>query len=79
MQLDVQGLFLSLCGLEYRLLKYINQIQGRMAAPLNFNDAADALGVKWVDIRRAIKRLVDAKALIADGENFQINETVFKS
>ena len=74
----MRSLFLSLCGLEYRLLKYINKKQGLMAAPLNFNDAAAALKVKWTDIRRAVKNLVDANALIAEGETFQINETVFK-
>ena len=45
---------------------------------MNFNDAAAALKVNYVDIRRSIKRLVEAKALIAEGETFRVNETVFK-
>ncbi len=78
MQFDLKGLFSSLCGLEFRLLKYINEKQGITAAPVNFNDAAAALKVNYVDIRRSIKRLVEAKALIAEGETFRVNETVFK-
>ena len=78
MQFDLKGLFSSLCGLEFRLLKYINEKQGVTAAPVNFKDAAAALKVNYVDIRRAIKRLVEANALIAEGETFQVNEAVFK-
>lgn len=77
-QFDFKGLFSSLCGLEFRLLKYINKKQGITAAPVNYNDAAAVLKVKYSDIRRAMKNLVNAKALIAEGETFRVNETVFR-
>lgn len=78
MEISKAELFARLCGLEYRLLMYIHEIQGLMAAPVNFKDAAAFLKVQYSDIRRAIKRLVEAKALIAEGENFQVNEAVLK-
>ena len=77
-KIDVKKLFQRLIALEYELLKYVNRTQGNAAAPLNFNEAAVALSVDKDAVLRACKRLVDAKMLIAEGENFKINEEVYK-
>ncbi len=80
--IDVKELFNRLCGFEYELLKYINRTQGEDPAPINFSEAAIALSSEKSEVRRAIKRLVKAEVLIADGddgENFKINWEVFKS
>lgn len=77
-RIDEVKLFLKLCNLEYELLKYINRTQGEDAAPLNIFEAATALYITKADVRRALKRLVEAKALIADGEKFQISSEVLR-
>lgn len=77
--IDVKELFNRLCGFEYELLKYINRTQGEDPAPINFSEAAIALSSEKSEVRRAIKRLVKAGVIIADGENFKINWEVFKS
>ncbi len=75
---DVKKLFQSLCGFELELLKYINRTQGEASAPLNIIEAAVALSTDKNAVRRALKRLVESKVLLVNGENFQINEEVFK-
>lgn len=80
--IDVKELFNRLCGFEYELLKYINRTQGEEPAPINFSEAAIALSADKSKVRGAIKRLVKAELLIADGadgENFKINWEVFKA
>ena len=65
---------------EGELLKYICRTQGEKAAPLNQFEAAIALGIDKSDVRRAFKRLVEAKVLVVDEENgvhFKINEKIF--
>lgn len=77
-KIDIAKLFQRLCRVEYELLKYINRKQGKASAPINFYDTAEFLKVDTDDIRRAIKRLVDASVLLADGDAFQINQEVYK-
>lgn len=77
-KIDVKKLFQRTIALEYELLKYINRTQGNAAAPLNFNEAAEALSADKDALKRACRRLVDAKALIAEGENFKINDEIYK-
>lgn len=77
-KIDVIELFNRLCKPEFDLLKYINRIQGESSAPINFYDAAEVLNVEKDDVRRSIKRLVEAEILIVDGGNFKINSEVYK-
>lgn len=77
-KIDVKELFQRLNGFEYELLKYINRTQGAKSAPVNFYEAATALSAENADVRRACKRLVESKVLIVEGENFKINEEIFK-
>ena len=60
------------------MLKYVYRTQGQASAPINYYEAAEALSVDRNAVRRSIKRLVEANALIADGENFKINSAIFK-
>jgi len=76
---DVKKLFQSLCGFELELLKYINRTQGEASALFNIAEAAVALSTDKNAVRRALKRLVEAKVLFVNGENFQLNEEFFKS
>lgn len=78
LKIDVIEVFTRLCKPEYDLLKYINKIQGERSAPINFYNAAEVLGVEKDDVRRQIKRLVEAGVLLADGCDFQINSDIFK-
>ncbi len=78
-KIDIKKLFPRLCGLEYELLKYINRIQGEASAPIDFYAAAEALSMNKDVVRTAIRRLVKAEILIAEGEKFQINKEVYKS
>ncbi len=76
--IDAVKLFKKLCGVENEFLKYIIRTQGEAWAPINFYEAAVSLGLNKDDVRRACKRLVDANVLLADGENFQVNEEIFQ-
>ena len=78
-KIDLIEVFIRLCKPEYDLLKYINKIQGERSAPINFYNAAEALHIEKDDVRRQIKRLVEAGVLIADGNDFKINSEVFKT
>lgn len=78
-KIDIKELFKRLVQLEYDLLKYINKLQGSESKPLDFEKAAGALNVSKDDVRRACKSLVNAGVLIAEGENFGINEEIYKS
>lgn len=77
-KIDIVKLFLRLDNLEFELLKYIYRTLGEMSAPVNFFEAAVALSAEKDDVRRACKRLVNAKVLLVDGENFRISEAVLK-
>ncbi len=78
-KIDVKTLFSRLCALEYDLLKYINLKQGEASGILDFYAAAEALNVNKDAVRTTVRRLVKAEILIAEGENFKINEEVYKS
>lgn len=77
-KIEIKVLFQRLCGLEYELLKYINRTQGEASAPVNFFEAAIALSVDKDDIRKACTRLVQKKVLLVEGENFKIDEAIYK-
>lgn len=79
-RISTEKLFRMLCGQELELLKYIYRSQGEEAAPFNFYEAAQALCMEKDDVRRAHKRLLDAKVIIADeldGKNFKISKEIF--
>lgn len=76
--IDILDLFQRLCKLEYELLKYINKIQGADSRPFNFSEAATVLNVSKQKLFGAHRRLVSCGALIADGENFRINEEIYR-
>lgn len=78
-KIDIKALFQRLCSAEYELLVYINRTQGEASAPLNYFEAAIALSSDKNLIRKALRRLVESKALIVEGENFKINEELFKN
>lgn len=78
-RIDVKALFQRLCAFEYELLNYINRTQGEASAPLNYFEAAIALSSDKNSIRKSLRRLVESKALIVEGENFKINEELFKN
>ncbi len=75
---NVVELFNRLCGFEYKLLQYIHNQQGTKLALADYVAAATALGVDKDAVRRGYKRLVTAGVLIADGENFKIDEKIYK-
>lgn len=77
-KIDVQVLFNKLISFEYELLKYINRIQGADSRPFNFSEAATVLNVSKQKLFGAHRRLVSCGALIADGENFRINEEIYR-
>ena len=80
-KISTEKIFRMLCSQELELLTYFYRIQGESAAPFNFYEAAQALCMEKDDVRRAHKRLLDAKVIIADetdGKNFKINEAIFK-
>lgn len=78
-KIDIKTVFQCLCAFEYNLLNYINRTQGEASAPLNYFEAATALCSDKNSIRKALRRLVESKALIVEGENFKINEELFKN
>lgn len=77
-KIDIKRLFQDLCALEYEILRYIYRTQGVAAAPFNYYEAATALSADKNAIRKAVRRLVESDELIVEGENFKINEKVFK-
>lgn len=79
LKFNVIELFNRLCGFEYELLKYIHKQQGTKLALADYVAAANALNTDKDAVRRGYKRLVTAEILIADGENFKINEKVYKN
>lgn len=78
-KINVKEVFIRLSGFEYELLKYIYRTQGESPAPVNFYEAATALSAEKDAVRRGLKRLVDAKILLVDGEKFRIDEVVLKN
>lgn len=77
-KINVKELFTRLCGLEYELLKYINRTQGAESGSLDFNELSAELNADKRKLYSACKRLENAGALIAEGENFRINEEIYK-
>lgn len=77
-KINVKELFDRLCSIEYEFLKYINRNQGSESGPLNFNEISAALNVDRRKLYCAQKRLLKAGVLIASGENFKINEEIYK-
>lgn len=77
-KINVKELFTRLCGTEFELLKYINRTQGTESRPLDYNVISEILGVDKRLLYSACKRLVNAGALIVEGENCKINEEIYK-
>ncbi len=79
-KMSKEKLFQMLCNRELELLTYIYRSQGEDAAPINFYETAQALSIEKYDVRKAFKRLVDAKIILADekdGTKFKISDEIF--
>ncbi len=76
--INANELFTRLCKTEYELLKYINRTQGAESRALDYNELSAELNADKRALYSACKRLVDCSALIAEGENFRINEEIYK-
>lgn len=77
-KIDITVIFDRLCAFDCEVLNYINRKQGDSSAPLNICELAERLVYDKSDVRKAVNRLVAAKILLADGENFKIAGDVFK-
>ena len=78
-KISLKKLFDRLCSTEYEFLKLINRERGSESGPLDYNEISATLNVDKRKLYSATKRLVNTGVLIAEGENFKINEEIYKN
>ena len=64
---------------RFKLIRYINQTQGFELARLDYDAAAEAIGVSYRTVGRLIKRLADEQIIVIARDKLRINEELRKA